>query len=281
MPFYGQNHARQHKTDKSCSTRRRTGWYHDLNRDPRTRVPAGFGTAVVQKNQEKFMQRAWQQVQKVYEANRKIREFQFLLQVSTRLHAQFFATLRTRQSCWPSLAVHAKVLGSPTTIRHQLEREPPGGAGLQRALPPPRRDPPGSWRGASAQGRGSSIRRPRRRRSTRTVDTGAAARRARGHSVGRRPCRGAFSRRLPDWLAWLIDTATCAARRCSCSLLLLGHASRGLASSPARWRVAAPSRASVADACERDGLGDGREPDRSSARTAAASRARRHGRTST
>jgi hypothetical protein len=120
VPFYGQNHARQHKTDKVLLDTSKSGWYHDLNRDPRTRVPAGFGTRVIQKDQEKFMQRAWQQVQKVYEGNRMIRNYQFTIQVSSRYTAQFFAELSPARLLAVTMPVHAKVLGSPTTIRQQL-----------------------------------------------------------------------------------------------------------------------------------------------------------------
>lgn len=124
LPFYGQNHARQHKTDQVLLDVAKTGWYHDLNRDPRTRVPAAFGTLVIQKNQEKLMQRAWQQVQRVYEANRKIRNVQFTLQVSTRYTSQFFSAVAPAQLIALTSAVHAKVLGSPTTIRQQICNSP-------------------------------------------------------------------------------------------------------------------------------------------------------------
>lgn len=120
VPFYGQNHARQRKTDKVLLDVSQTGWYHDLNRDPRTRVPAGFGTGVVQKDQEKFMQKAWQQVEKVYEGNRKIRNFQFIMQVSALYNAQFFMKLPPEKLLAATTMVHAKVMGSPTTIRQQL-----------------------------------------------------------------------------------------------------------------------------------------------------------------
>lgn len=120
VPFYGQNHARQHKTDKVLLDVTKSGWYHDLNRDPRTRVPAGFGTGVVQKDQEKFMQKAWQQVEKVYEGNRKIRNFQFIMQVSALYNAQFFIKLPPQKLLAVTTMVHAKVMGSPTTIRQQL-----------------------------------------------------------------------------------------------------------------------------------------------------------------
>jgi hypothetical protein len=119
-PFYGQNHARQHKTDKVLLDVSKSGWYHDLNRDPRTRVPAGFGTGVIQKNQEKFVQRAWQQVQKIYEANRKIRFFVFFMDVSLRYSTQFFTQLAPTQLMALTSPIHAKIMGSPTTIRQQL-----------------------------------------------------------------------------------------------------------------------------------------------------------------
>lgn len=120
VPFYGQNHARQHKTDKVLLDVSKTGWYHDLNRDPRTRVPAGFGTSVVQKEQERFMQKAWQQVERVYEGNRKIRNFQFTMQVSALYNSQFFVKLVPEKLLAVTTMLHAKILGSPTTIRQQL-----------------------------------------------------------------------------------------------------------------------------------------------------------------
>ena len=46
---------------------------HELNLDPRFRVAAGFGTAVVQETQEVYMNAAWEQVGDVLEANRRIR----------------------------------------------------------------------------------------------------------------------------------------------------------------------------------------------------------------
>lgn len=120
LPFYGQNHARQHKTDKVLLDVANDGWYHDLNRDPRTRSAAGLGTVVVQKNQESLTQRAWQQVQKVYDANRLIRQHQFTIQVTVRYFEQFFVKLPPERLLAVTSAIHARVLGSPTTIRQQV-----------------------------------------------------------------------------------------------------------------------------------------------------------------
>jgi hypothetical protein len=122
VPFYGQNHARQHKTDKVLLDVTKSGWYNDLNRDPRTRVPAGFGTNVIQKGQEKFMQKAWQQVEKVYEGNRKVRDFNFTMRMSAFLNSQTFAVLQPEQLLAVTAPVHARVMGSPTTIRYQLSQ---------------------------------------------------------------------------------------------------------------------------------------------------------------
>lgn len=122
VPFYGQNHARQHKTDKVLLDVTKSGWYHDLNRDPRLRVPSGFGTAVIQKGQEKFMQKAWQQVQKVYEGNRIVRNFNFMMTVSKFYSTQFFTKLAPERLFAVTSVVHSKVMGSPTTIRHQLNQ---------------------------------------------------------------------------------------------------------------------------------------------------------------
>ncbi len=43
----------------------RMNWVHELNLDPRFRVAAGFGTRVVQKEQEKYMDAAWSQIGKI------------------------------------------------------------------------------------------------------------------------------------------------------------------------------------------------------------------------
>jgi hypothetical protein len=49
-------------------------WLLELNLDFRNRAAAGLGTKVIQKRQEILMNRAWQQVGKINEANKKINE---------------------------------------------------------------------------------------------------------------------------------------------------------------------------------------------------------------
>ncbi len=57
-------------------------WVHRLNLDPRFRVAAGIGTRIIQDNQEKYMDAAWEQIGKVLEAQRRIRFGTFGLVVS-------------------------------------------------------------------------------------------------------------------------------------------------------------------------------------------------------
>ncbi len=96
------------------------GWVDELNRDPRLRTPAGAGTEVVQKEQEKLMQQAWAQLGDLLQTNQKIRQFQ-LAWMST------FVTFQKNVLPQPvdqfltfTHAVQSRVLGSPTTIARQV-----------------------------------------------------------------------------------------------------------------------------------------------------------------
>ena len=62
-----------------------TNWVHELNLDPRFRVPAGFGTDVDRRRMPKtYMDDAWQQIGDVLGANRKIRQLQLATEVARR-----------------------------------------------------------------------------------------------------------------------------------------------------------------------------------------------------
>jgi len=84
-PLYGTWHA---LTKRVLTDRNGTpitpaeNWVHRLNLDPRFRVAAGFGTRVIQDNQEKYMDAAWEQIGKILEAQRRIRFGQVGVMVS-------------------------------------------------------------------------------------------------------------------------------------------------------------------------------------------------------
>jgi hypothetical protein len=115
-PIYGQNHALTNEINIANS-----GWLHQLNKDPRNRVPAGFGTNVVQKNQESYVAQAWSQVEKILEANRKILFISFSMNVVQGIKEKFTGKLNTEKTLLFFSPLFKKVKGSPTTLQYQLE----------------------------------------------------------------------------------------------------------------------------------------------------------------
>ncbi len=95
-PIYGRWHAKTPRllTDADGDpAANRENWVHELNLDPRFRIAAGFGTNVVQANQEAYMNAAWEQVGDVLAANQKIRWAQIAQQVTQVWHGKHFAGL--------------------------------------------------------------------------------------------------------------------------------------------------------------------------------------------
>ena len=77
---------------------------HELNLDPRFRVAAGFGTDVVQKNQEDYMDAAWGQVGDVIAANKRIRLAQLAKAAASSGTASQLGPIRdavARSGRWP------------------------------------------------------------------------------------------------------------------------------------------------------------------------------------
>ena len=121
VPLYGGKHAKKSATDVVLLDVAKDTWVNDLNRDPRTRVPAGFGTQVIQKNQETYMQKAWAQVAKIIEANRKIKATRFVMQVSFQYTQKTFSKLASNVMMAVSMPLHSRIMGSPTTVYQQIE----------------------------------------------------------------------------------------------------------------------------------------------------------------
>jgi hypothetical protein len=114
-PLYGRWHALQASLEVG-----QPGWVNELNQDPRLRVPAGVGTQVVQTGQEKYMQSAWHQLGDILRANQKIRHVQVSIATSMRVYARHFVQLDPDQQIAVTRQVHARVMGSPTTVYQQL-----------------------------------------------------------------------------------------------------------------------------------------------------------------
>jgi hypothetical protein len=119
--MYGGKHAKKAATDIVKLDVTKNTWVHDLNRDPRTRVGAGFGTLAVQKNQESFMRKAWAQVQTVIDANKHIRATVFFMNVALKYSLKTFNQLQPSKLIAVSRPVLSRIMGSPTTLLHQIK----------------------------------------------------------------------------------------------------------------------------------------------------------------
>lgn len=134
VPFYGMYHAMRkdpvEPEKKVLPTFKFDSdiWYNDLNRDPRTRVPAGFGVRMVQENQEKFMDLAWKQLKEVLEANRKMQAAQLVAKVSTRVYDKHIKTLSEEKLLSVARPLSARVLAGSVTVKHAVEESQVPGA---------------------------------------------------------------------------------------------------------------------------------------------------------
>lgn len=98
-------------------------WVHELNLDPRFRVTAGFSTHVVQKNQEAYMNAAWEQVGEVLEANQRIRWTQLAHAVSTAWYERHLLPMKSanpQKALLMTAPVQKRVVSQGFTIYHQF-----------------------------------------------------------------------------------------------------------------------------------------------------------------
>ena len=123
-PLYGRWHALTSRLLEQGDSIPDNNWIHELNLDPRFRVAAGFGTGVIQTNQEKYMEAAWEQIGKVIEANRQIRQAQ-LAQVVTKywFNAHVKSLQKTNEGAfmWLTQPMQARVLSKGLTLEQNEE----------------------------------------------------------------------------------------------------------------------------------------------------------------
>lgn len=125
-PLYGTWHALMKRvlTNRDGTAITPTeNWVHRLNLDPRFRVAAGIGTRVIQDNQEKYMDAAWEQIGKVLEAQRRIRLGQFGLLVSNIWYDRHLLPMLgvSQQKTLLMMApLNKRVLTAEMTVHHAL-----------------------------------------------------------------------------------------------------------------------------------------------------------------
>jgi hypothetical protein len=105
-PLYGRWHALTPRVAQADTP----PWVDELNTNLINRAPAGFGTLVVQTNQEQYMHAAWQQVGKLYDVNRYLRHIQFGREVMLALYDKHLITAKPDRLLALAAPLHARVL---------------------------------------------------------------------------------------------------------------------------------------------------------------------------
>ncbi|MDT7827759.1 hypothetical protein RQM65_03655 [Pricia sp. S334] len=127
-PLYGRWHAlvqRLLKERDGGDISPNDNWVHELNLDPRYRVAAGFGTHVVQENQENYMMAAWKQVGDILEANRKIRLAQLAKETSWvwyDKHLRPMVTANPEKAFFLTRPVQKRVIAEGVTVHSTVKR---------------------------------------------------------------------------------------------------------------------------------------------------------------
>jgi hypothetical protein len=98
------------------------GWLTELNTDPRHRAAAGEGTAIVQLNQEAFMQAAWEQVGEVIAANALLDRARLGRELAQRIHARHVVAQGGEALLALTAPVHDRVVTGGQVLAKILHR---------------------------------------------------------------------------------------------------------------------------------------------------------------
>ena len=145
-PLYGTWHALTKRVLKNRDGTPITpaeNWVHRLNLDPRFRVAAGFGTRVIQDNQEKYVDAAWEQIGRVLDAQRRIRLGQFAVMVSDiwfDRHLSPLVGVSQQKGLLLMAPLNKRILSDRVTVQHALSgsfvQPPMTSAALRRIIRP-------------------------------------------------------------------------------------------------------------------------------------------------
>lgn len=125
-PLYGRWHAmvqRLLEERDGSAISPDDNWVHELNLDPRWRVPAGFGTSVIQDKQEEYMDAAWEQVGDVLAANRRIRLAQMAREASWSWYHKHILPLQSaklEKGLLITAPVQKRILAGAVTVYHRV-----------------------------------------------------------------------------------------------------------------------------------------------------------------
>ncbi len=127
-PMYGQWHAAANELPSSKP------WLDRLNLDPRYRAIAALGGKVVRENQEKFIGEAWDQLGEITEANQKLRQAQFAIEVNKKTLEKHIMSRQDEDIIAQCEKVHKKIKHGGATIQNQIKNSLLTGAGVNSGL---------------------------------------------------------------------------------------------------------------------------------------------------
>ena len=125
-PIYGRWHAMVERVlaDRDGNPiHNNYNWITELNLDPRYRVPAHFGTRVVQQNQEDYMNAAWEQVGDVLKANKRIRFALFAQSASNIWYQKYLLEMKAANPAKVMMItapVQTRILKDGVTVFHSV-----------------------------------------------------------------------------------------------------------------------------------------------------------------
>jgi hypothetical protein len=122
-PVYGRYYAGRNQV----GTTQPPTWLDEVNLHPRERVVAALGTQVIQEHQEALMAEAWDQAGQMADANRRMRQLQLSLAITSRLHARHVERIDDDDTLWrfaspaqSRLVIAAPANAAPVTMRSML-----------------------------------------------------------------------------------------------------------------------------------------------------------------
>lgn len=115
-PLYGRWHAAQTSVPED-----QPRWFRELNLDPRERTVSGFGTLVVQDQQDSLMQSAWEQVEDIVAANRLLNQAQLSRSVGLAVLENDLKPLQVDSLLQITRPAHARLRMSPVTLQRMIK----------------------------------------------------------------------------------------------------------------------------------------------------------------
>lgn len=133
-PLYGQYHAGVPLLEPEDPWRGMEDyyyplWFNQLNRDPRHRIAAGYGTRVIQHNQEQLMKIAWEEFGEIQETNRKLKRAQLAERIQERKY-ESIKSLSTGTLLGLTQPIHGELLDEETgetVYKKRVETDIPAG----------------------------------------------------------------------------------------------------------------------------------------------------------